>query len=48
MDGARLQPRQPIAKIGEHTADVLRGLGYDDAQIAALTSAAPQQPREAA
>jgi crotonobetainyl-CoA:carnitine CoA-transferase CaiB-like acyl-CoA transferase len=50
MDGARLQPRQPIAKIGEHTADVLRGLGYDDAQIAALGGggAASQVPREAA
>ncbi|MBW9105534.1 CaiB/BaiF CoA transferase family protein [Paraburkholderia phenoliruptrix] len=39
IDGARLQPRQPIAKIGEHTADVLRGLGYDDAQIASIVSA---------
>ena len=51
IDGARLQPRQPIAKIGEHTAEVLRELGYDEARIAAVTSApsgSAQMPREAA
>ncbi|SIO59333.1 Crotonobetainyl-CoA:carnitine CoA-transferase CaiB [Burkholderia sp. GAS332] len=48
MDGARLQPRQPIAKIGEHTADVLRGLGYDDTQIVALGGGVAQAPQEAA
>jgi crotonobetainyl-CoA:carnitine CoA-transferase CaiB-like acyl-CoA transferase len=48
MDGARLQPRQPIAKIGEHTADVLRGLGYDEAQITALGGGVAQAPQEAA
>nr|WKF58468.1 Acetyl-CoA:oxalate CoA-transferase [Paraburkholderia busanensis] len=48
LDGARLPPRRPIAKIGEHTAEVLRDLGYDDAQIAALASGAAQAPREAA
>jgi len=39
LDGARLQPRLPIAAIGEHTAEVLRGLGYSDAQIDALGGA---------
>ncbi|MBW8838205.1 MAG: CoA transferase, partial [Burkholderia sp.] len=48
IDGERLQPRQPIAKIGEHTAEVLRELGYDDARIASLTSGSNQTPREAA
>ncbi|NUY29687.1 CoA transferase [Paraburkholderia sp. JPY303] len=37
LDGARLGPRQPIAKIGEHTVDVLRELGFDDARIAELS-----------
>lgn len=36
LDGRRLQPRRPIARIGEHTAEVLRELGYSDAQIASL------------
>jgi len=54
IDGARLQPRQPIANIGEHTAEVLRGLGYDDAQIASIVSRSSptdgpgQTPRAAA
>ncbi|RAS22800.1 CaiB/BaiF CoA transferase family protein [Paraburkholderia bryophila] len=48
LDGARLQPRQPIAKIGEHTVEVLRGLGYDDAQITALGGGVTQAPREVA
>jgi crotonobetainyl-CoA:carnitine CoA-transferase CaiB-like acyl-CoA transferase len=36
MNGERLQPRQPIAKIGEHTYEILHDLGYSDEQIAAL------------
>ncbi|AXF13456.1 CaiB/BaiF CoA transferase family protein [Paraburkholderia caledonica] len=48
IDGARLQPRQPIAKIGEHTVAVLRELGYDEAQIALLNSDSNRAPREAA
>ena len=48
LDGARLQPRQPIAKIGEHTAQVLRDLGYDEAQIVALGGGSKQAPQEAA
>ena len=39
MDGQRLQPRQPIARIGEHTESVLRELGYDAAEIARLAAA---------
>ncbi|RQS76941.1 CoA transferase [Burkholderia sp. Bp8963] len=41
LDGQRLPPRRPIARVGEHTAEVLRELGYGDAQIAALTASAP-------
>nr|WP_198981473.1 CaiB/BaiF CoA-transferase family protein [Herbaspirillum sp. ASV7] len=37
MDGERLQPRRPIAGIGEHTQEVMRELGYSDAQIAAFS-----------
>lgn len=33
MDGKRLQPRRPIANIGEHTHEVMREFGYSDAQI---------------
>ena len=47
IDGERLQPRQPIAKTGEHTADVLRELGYSDTQIQALTHGG-HAPQEAA
>ena len=39
MDGQRLQPRQPIARIGEHTESVLRDLGYEAAEIARLAAA---------
>jgi crotonobetainyl-CoA:carnitine CoA-transferase CaiB-like acyl-CoA transferase len=44
LDGARLAPRLPIAKTGEHTYEILRSLGYTDEQIAAL----PQPQRQAA
>lgn len=32
-DGKRLPPRLPIAKIGEHTHEVMRKLGYTEVQI---------------
>jgi crotonobetainyl-CoA:carnitine CoA-transferase CaiB-like acyl-CoA transferase len=37
LDGKRLQPRRPIAKIGEDTIDVLRELGYGGDDIDRLT-----------
>jgi crotonobetainyl-CoA:carnitine CoA-transferase CaiB-like acyl-CoA transferase len=33
LDGERLLPRMPIARIGEHTREVMRELGYGDEQI---------------
>ena len=39
MAGERLGVRIQPPKLGEHTQDVLRGLGYDDAAIAALRDA---------
>ncbi|WP_449433247.1 CaiB/BaiF CoA transferase family protein [Pseudomonas putida] len=39
LDGQRLQPRQPIARIGQHTHKVMRELGYSDAHIAELCAA---------
>jgi crotonobetainyl-CoA:carnitine CoA-transferase CaiB-like acyl-CoA transferase len=33
LNGQRLPPRRPIAKIGEHTHEIMRELGYSDAQI---------------
>lgn len=39
LDGERLAPRRPIARIGEDTLAVMRGLGYDDAEIARLREA---------
>ncbi|WP_321811902.1 MULTISPECIES: CaiB/BaiF CoA-transferase family protein [unclassified Burkholderia] len=33
MDGARLQPRLPIASIGQHTEEVLGSLGYTPDEI---------------
>ncbi len=40
LDGARLPVRSPIAKIGEHTGEILGELGYDAAGIAAATPTA--------
>ncbi len=39
LDGQRLQPRRPIARIGEHTRKVMRELGYSDEYIAELCAA---------
>ncbi|MBB3269780.1 crotonobetainyl-CoA:carnitine CoA-transferase CaiB-like acyl-CoA transferase [Pseudomonas sp. OG7] len=39
LDGQRLQPRRAIARIGEHTRQVMRDLGYSDAHIAELCAA---------
>ncbi|PTV64027.1 MULTISPECIES: CaiB/BaiF CoA transferase family protein [Pseudomonas] len=39
LDGQRLQPRRAIARIGEHTRQVMRELGYSDAHIAQLCAA---------
>src|SRR5215471_11695902 len=36
FDGARLPPRQPLPSIGEHTAEILAGLGYGAREIEAL------------
>lgn len=36
LDGQRLQPRRAIARIGEHTRQVMRELGYSDAHIAQI------------
>jgi crotonobetainyl-CoA:carnitine CoA-transferase CaiB-like acyl-CoA transferase len=36
LAGKRLAPRFPLAGIGEHTREVLRGLGYDAARIETL------------
>ncbi|TCT02764.1 CaiB/BaiF CoA transferase family protein [Paralcaligenes ureilyticus] len=33
LDGARLQPRMPIASIGEHTSEIMQALGYSAEQI---------------
>jgi len=40
FDGERLQPRRPIPKIGEHTEEVMRDLGYSDTQIERLAGEA--------
>ena len=39
MTGTPLEPRGPSPTLGEHTDDILRALGYDDARITALREA---------
>jgi crotonobetainyl-CoA:carnitine CoA-transferase CaiB-like acyl-CoA transferase len=44
IDGKRLQPRHPLAGIGEHTYEVMRKLGYSDTQIDVISHEAPRKP----
>ena len=37
LDGERLQPRAPIARIGEHTREILESLGYGAEDIQKMT-----------
>ncbi|HEX7911710.1 MAG TPA: CaiB/BaiF CoA-transferase family protein [Paraburkholderia sp.] len=46
--GARLQPRLPIAAIGEHTREVLDGLGYTQQEIDDLSRCVARAPARAA
>ena len=39
IHGADIRPRGPAPDVGAHTAEVLRGCGLDDAEIAALAAA---------
>ncbi|MHC6225822.1 CaiB/BaiF CoA transferase family protein [Pseudomonas sp. X10] len=39
FDGDRLQARLPLARVGEHTCQVMQDLGYDDVQIERLQAA---------
>lgn len=39
LNGQRLGPRRSIPRIGEHTREVMRGLGYSDVQIDELQQA---------
>ena len=39
LDGRRLEPRRALPRIGEHSRDVMRRLGYADAQIEELARA---------
>ncbi|WP_043195332.1 CaiB/BaiF CoA transferase family protein [Pseudomonas putida] len=48
MDGQRLQPRRAIPRIGEHTRQVMRELGYSDAHIAQLCAAGVLKTGDAA
>lgn len=48
LDGKRLQPRRAIARIGEHTRQVMRELGYSDAHIAELCAAGVLKTDDAA
>jgi crotonobetainyl-CoA:carnitine CoA-transferase CaiB-like acyl-CoA transferase len=48
LDGQRLQPRRAIARIGEHTRQVMRELGYSDAHIGELCAAGVLKTDDAA
>jgi len=48
LGGQRLQPRRAIARIGEHTRQVMRELGYSDAHIAELCAAGVLKTDDAA
>ena len=48
LDRQRLQPRRAIARIGEHTRQVMRDLGYSDAHIAELCAAGVLKTDDAA
>ena len=48
LDGQRLQPRRAIARIGEHTRQVMGELGYSDAHIAELCAAGVLKTDDAA
>ncbi|GAB2908351.1 CoA transferase [Paralcaligenes sp. KSB-10] len=37
LDGERLQPRTPIARIGEHTREIMESLGYEAQDIQKMT-----------
>jgi crotonobetainyl-CoA:carnitine CoA-transferase CaiB-like acyl-CoA transferase len=39
LAGRRLQPRQPLARVGEHSCRIMKELGYSDSQIAQLCAA---------
>ncbi|QRQ84257.1 CaiB/BaiF CoA transferase family protein [Cupriavidus oxalaticus] len=38
LDGARLQPRMPIARIGEHTREVLESVGCSASEVDAIVA----------
>jgi formyl-CoA transferase len=44
MDGQALRPPGPAPGVGEHTEEVLRAAGYDDAAIARLRAAGALGP----
>ena len=44
LAGKRLLPRQPIARVGEHSSEIMKRLGYSDQQIAQLCAAGVLNP----
>ena len=46
MDGQRFGTRLDLPRVGEHTRELLNGLGYDDAAINALIAAGAVATRE--